>query len=128
MKCLSRSMNCLILSISYFFKKVIQNVFTCNQIGKSLVMDVLVVLLKSSGKIPMLTPCMKSSSEMQMKASVLLYKDKKVHLWAFLELRSSSGSELISDSVRGSGRELKNCFKWVQVWEQCPRMSDPFYF
>lgn len=43
----------------------------------------------------MTAPCINSSSEMQIKASVLLWKSQKVHLWEFLKSRSSSGSELI---------------------------------
>lgn len=63
-------------------------------------------LSNSSGEIPMIVPCMKSSSEMQIKANVLLWRAKKVHVWAFLA--STSRWVRIDFCARGdSGREAK---------------------
>lgn len=61
------------------------------------------LFFNSLGKIPMMAPCMKSPSEMQIKTKHLTEESWKVHLWAFLQPRSSSGSELIFVLFEGVG-------------------------
>lgn len=45
---------------------------------------VVALFLNSSGKIPMMEPCMNSSSEMQIKANVLLWKAERFICGRFL--------------------------------------------
>ena len=94
----------LLLHVFTLFSSIIQAITGCN--NASFICNVISSLslyaerlecffTNSSGKIPVTAPCTNSSSKMQIKASVLLWKSQKVHLWEFLKSRSSSGSELI---------------------------------